>query len=105
MTGVNEVIPSLPKHVLELLARDDGIPAATPFSFVKIDTGIAKAGVFVSLELVNGIVHEGVVKYTKRDKQVKVLLANDFQDILLNEKRKKAYTLYVAFSLRREIRI
>ena len=70
--GQTSLIPNLPKHVLEFLARDDGIPAATPFSFVKIDTGIAKAGVFVSLELVNGIVHEGVVEHTERYKQVKV---------------------------------
>ena len=59
--------PNLPKHVLELLARDDGIPAATLFSFVKVDTGIAKAGVFVSLELVNGIVHEGIIEDAKRN--------------------------------------
>ena len=64
--------PNLPKHVLELLARDDGIPAATLFSFVKVDTGIAKAGVFVSFELVNSILHEGVVEHSKRDKEIKV---------------------------------
>ena len=56
---INKRNSCLPKHVLELLARDDGIPAATLFSFVKVDTGIAKAGVFISFELVNGIVHDG----------------------------------------------
>ena len=39
---------------------------------MRVDTGIAKTGVFVSLELINGIVHEGVVEHSKRDKEIKV---------------------------------
>ena len=51
----------LSKHVLELLSRDDRIPTATLFTFVQVYAGIAETGVFIPLELVNGIVHKGIV--------------------------------------------
>lgn len=65
-------VPILPKLVLELLSRDDRISAATLFTFVQVHTDIAETSVFIPLELVNGIVHKGIVENTKGNEQIKV---------------------------------
>ena len=62
----------LSKHVLKLLSRDDRIPTAALFTFVQVYAGIAETGVFIPLELVNGIVHKGIVKNTKGNEKIKV---------------------------------
>ena len=65
-------VPVLPKHVLELLPRDDRVPTPTLFTFVQVYAGIAETGVFIPLELVNGIVHKGIVENTKGNEQIKI---------------------------------
>ena len=37
-----------------------------------VNTCVAQAGVFVSLKLVNGIVHQRIIEHTKRYQQLKI---------------------------------
>ena len=69
-------VPVLPKHVLELLPRDDRVPTPTLLTFVQVYAGIAETGVFIPLELVNGIVHKGIVAPPKENEQIKILIGS-----------------------------
>ena len=54
------------KHLVVVGIREHRIPAATILALVSINAGIAQTGIFVPLEFVHGIVHQGIVEYAQR---------------------------------------
>ena len=61
------------KHLVVVGIREHRIPAATILAIVTINAGVAQTGIFVPLEFVHSIVHQGIVEYTQRYQQLKVL--------------------------------
>lgn len=52
------------EHLVVVGIRKHRIPAAAVFALMTVNAGIAQAGIFVPLEFVHGIVHQGIVEYT-----------------------------------------
>lgn len=53
------------KHLVVVGIREHRIPAATILALVTINAGVAQTGIFVPLEFVHSIVHQGIVEYTQ----------------------------------------
>lgn len=54
------------EHLVVIGIRKHRIPATTILALVPVNAGIAQAGIFVPLEFVHGIVHQGIVEYAQR---------------------------------------
>ena len=54
------------EHTVIVSIHDNSIPTATVLAFMPANASIAQAGIFVSLELINGIVHQRIIEYTER---------------------------------------
>ena len=50
------------KHLVVVGIREHRIPAATILAIVTINAGVAQTGIFVPLEFVHSIVHQGIVE-------------------------------------------
>lgn len=53
------------KHLVVVGIREHRIPAATILALVTINAGVAQTGIFVPLEFIHSIVHQGIVEYTQ----------------------------------------
>ena len=60
------------EHTVIVSIHDNSIPTATVLAFMPANASIAQAGIFVSLELINGIVHQRIVEHTERYQQLKI---------------------------------
>ena len=61
------------EHLVVIGIRKHRIPTAAILALVPVNASVAQAGIFVPLEFVHGIVHQGIVEYSKRYQQLKVL--------------------------------
>ena len=61
------------KHLLRFFPRDHCVVQSNVLVFVLDDPGVTEAGILITLEFVDRIIHERAVEQSQADKQLEIL--------------------------------